>query len=97
MIFVFRLQFYNVRIKCDLTLFAHNRKTYMITFTLFVFIAFNMYCFDGQHWAVSGKIYIKCRFFLNTIQRYLLYIANWPKNTEICIFAYIAQPLPACA
>ncbi len=29
----------------------------MVTFTIFVFIDFNMYCFVGQHWAIS-EIYI---------------------------------------
>ncbi len=84
MIFVFRLQFYNVRVKCDFNpFFAHNRKTYMITFTLFVFIAFNMYCFDGQHWAVSGKIYIKCRFFLKHKNETTEVYRKSATNTEI--------------
>ncbi len=37
-----------------LTLFAH--KACIVTFTLLVFIAFNMYCFVGRHW-VEYKIY----------------------------------------
>ncbi len=37
-----------------LTLFAH--KACIVTFTLLVFIAFNMYCFVGRHW-VGCKIY----------------------------------------
>ncbi len=77
--------------------FAHNIKAYMV-FTLFVFIAFNrpMYCFVGQHWAIS-EIYIlntdflKYKYKNEYTEIYIVYRKS-EFNIWIWIFAHIAQP-----